>query len=56
MKKDRFTSVFIDHLPVEVVLSGMPRRSQILVKETRWNLGKPDRWENYKDLTEKAAK
>ena len=54
-KKQKFSSVYTDHLPLEVVLCGMPRRNTISLKSTAWNLGKPGGWESYKDMTDSAA-
>ena len=42
-------------LPMEVTLSGMPRRNTMSLKSSRWNLGKPGGWEAYKELTDEAA-
>ena len=54
-RNKQFTSVFTDHLPVEVVLGEMPRRNKIQVNSTAWNLGKPGGWQVYKDMTDIAA-
>ena len=54
-RKNAFTSVYTDHLPTEVELVGMPRRKTMVVKSSTWNLGKPEGWNMYNDLTNKAA-
>ena len=47
--------MYTDHIPVEVVLSEMPRRNTMNLKSTTWNLGKPGGWKDYKDMTDTAA-
>ena len=44
-----------DHMPVEVTLTGMPRRNTVRLQTSRWNLGKPGGCEAYKELSDKAA-
>ena len=46
------SSVFTDHFPVEIVLSGMPRNKQKAEKATTWNFVKPVGWDNYEKLTD----
>ena len=54
-RKNQFSSVYTDHFSIEVTLSGMPRRTTLSVKSSRWNLGKPEGWKSYQELTDKAA-
>ena len=54
-RKSQFSSVYTDHFSIEVTLSGMPRRTTLSMKSSRWNLGKPEGWKCYQELTEKAA-
>ena len=55
-RNQKFSSVYTDHFPVEVHLSGMPKRIMVSEKSSRWNLAKPGGWEAYEELTNKAAK
>ena len=54
-RKNKCSAVFTDHFPIELVFSNMPRRKTICVKSSTWNLGKPEGWKTYEELTEKAA-
>ena len=54
-KTNKFSSVYTDHFSIEVILAGMPRRKMIAEKSSTWNLGKPEGWKVYKELTDKAA-
>ena len=54
-RKGRFSSVYTDHFPLEIELSGMPRRRNNVVKSCSWNVGKPGGWEVYEKLSDKAA-
>ena len=54
-RKNEFTSIHTDHFSIDVVLSDMPRRKTVSVKSSTWNLGKPDGWKVYEELTDKAA-
>ena len=54
-KQNKFTSVYTDHFSLEVILCDMPRRKMTMEKSSTWNLGKPDGWKAYKELTDKAA-
>ena len=54
-RNNKFTSIFTDHRPVEVVLCGMPRRNVKVDKSCEWNLSKPGGWKVFRDLTNKAA-
>ena len=47
--------MYTDHHPVEVMLGGMPRRKKLAMKTSAWNMGKPDGWKVYQELSEKAA-
>ena len=51
-KSNKFKAVYTDHFPLEIILSGLPRRNQKALKGTMWNLGKPGGWDNYKQLTD----
>ena len=54
--KKNSRTIFTDHFPVKVVLTGLPRRKEEkTIAETNWNLGKPGGWEVYKKLTDEAA-
>ena len=52
----KFSFVYTDHLPIEITLSGMPRRSSMTLKSSTYNIGKPGGWKAYKEMTDKAAK
>ena len=54
-RNKKFTSIFTDHRPVEVVLGGMPRRNVKVDKTCKWNLSKPGGWKVYQELTDKVA-
>ena len=54
-RNKKFVSVYTDHFPIEVILAGMPRRKTLCEKSSTWNLGKPEGWKVYKELTDKAA-
>ena len=54
-RNKKFSSVYTDHFPVEVELSGMPKRMNVVEKVVRWNLRKPGGWEAYEELTNNAA-
>ena len=47
--------MYTDHHPVEVMLGGIPRRKKLVMKTSAWNMGKPDGWKVYQELSEKAA-
>ena len=53
--KKKTTTIFTDHFPVKVVLSGIPRRKEETKQDPTWNLGKPGGWELYERLTNEAA-
>ena len=55
-RKKSYSAIYTDHSPLEVILSGMPRRKTTVVKSSMWNIGKPDGWKSYRELTDKAAK
>ena len=54
-RNNKFTSIYTDHVSIEVILSGMTRRKTLCVKSSTWNLGKPEGWKVYHELTNKAA-
>ena len=53
--KKKIKTIFTDHFPVKVVLSGIPRRKEETKTKPTWNLGKPGGWDKYKKLTDDAA-
>ena len=55
-KGGKFTSVYTDHFSMEIVLSGMPGKTQNMEKAAIWNLGKPGGWDVYESVTGKRAK
>ena len=55
-KNNEFKAVYTDHFPMEIILSGLPRRNQNVSKGTMWNLGKPGGWDKYKQLTDARAR
>ena len=54
-KKKKTKTIFTDHFPVKVVMTGIPRRTLETTTEPKWNLGKPGGWEVFKRLTNQAA-
>ena len=53
--KKKIKTIYTDHFPVKVELSGIPRRKGDNKPEPTWNLGKPGGWDLYEKLTDKAA-
>ena len=53
--KKKIKTIFTDHFPVKVVISGIPRRKEETKTKPTWNLGKPGGWDKYEKLTNDAA-
>ena len=51
-KKGRITMVRSDHYTLVLKLKNLPKRNMLKVKQSHWNLKKPNGWENYEAMTE----
>ena len=54
--RKKIKTIYTDHFPIKVKLSGIPRRKEDDKSDPTWNLGKPGGWELYEKLTDEAAK
>ena len=52
----KIKTIYTDHFPIKVELSGIPRRKEDDKSDPTWNLGKPGGWELYEKLTDEAVK
>ena len=55
-RSNKFTSVYTDHFPMEIILTGMPSKKNNAEKGSNWNVCKPGGWVDYKRLTDLRAK
>ena len=53
--KKKLKTIYTDHFPIKVELSGIPRRKEESKQDPTWNLGRPGGWELYEKLTNEAA-
>ena len=54
--RKKIKTIYTDHFPIKVELSGIPRRKEDDKSDPTWNLGKPGGWELYEKLTDEAPK
>ena len=48
-------TIFSDHYSLKVEFKGLPKSIEKDKHESRWNLGKPDGWDIYKEATNSIA-